>query len=54
MFWHLYGIQVLVFDPFILVVLVFDPFILVVWLFVDVSGLLIGGKCCVLRVEKGG
>ena len=47
MFWHFYGVQVLVFRSS-------DPFILVVWLFVDVSGLLIGGKCCVLRVEKGG
>ena len=47
MFWHLYGVQVLIFKSS-------DPFILVVWLFVDVSGLLIGGKCCVLRVEKGG
>ena len=47
MFWHLYGVQVLVFRSS-------DPFILVAWLFVDVSGLLIGGKCCVLRVEKGG
>jgi hypothetical protein len=47
MFWHLYGVQVLVFRSS-------DPFILIVWLFVDVSGLLIGGKCCVLRVEKGG
>ena len=47
MFWHLYGVQVLVFRSS-------DPFILVVWLFVDVSGLLIGGKCCVLHVEKGG
>ena len=47
MFWHLYGVQVLVFRSS-------DPFILVVWLFVDVSGLLIGGKCCVLRVEKDG
>jgi hypothetical protein len=47
MFWHLYGVQVLVFRSS-------DPFILVVWLFVDVRGLLIGGKCCVLRVEKGG
>ena len=47
MFWHLYGVQVLVFRSS-------DPFILVVWLFVDVSGLLIGGKCCVLHVGKGG
>jgi hypothetical protein len=47
MFWHLYGVQVLVFRSS-------DPFILVVWLFVDVSGLLIGGKCCVLGIEKGG
>ena len=46
MFWHLNGVQVLIFRSN-------NPFILVVWLFVDVSGLLIGGKCCVLRVGKG-